>query len=139
MHTILAGALEGLGIEARLFVPEIAQAFSGFLCFQHHTAGDLVIAGEKVAGSAQRRQRRALLQHGGLLLATSPHARELPGILELTGRSLTVEDTCTSVLRAFSQHTGWLLLSADWLPEERQRLADLATNKYSQETWNDKR
>ncbi len=42
--------------------------------------------GEAICGSAQRRVAAgAVLQHGSLLLAQSPFAPELPGILELTG------------------------------------------------------
>jgi lipoate-protein ligase A len=37
----------------------------------------------KICGSAQRRRRGAILQHGSLLLAKSPFAPELPGIAEL--------------------------------------------------------
>jgi lipoate-protein ligase A len=66
-----------------------------FLCFQRRTAGD-VVAGtqvaDKIAGSAQRRQRGALLQHGSILLARSARAPELPGIAELTGVALTTGD-----------------------------------------------
>ena len=51
--------------------------FTGLLCFQHLTPGDLLLQGAKVVGSAQRRHRGALLQHGGILLAASPHAPEL--------------------------------------------------------------
>ena len=63
-----------------------------FLCFQRRTPGDLLIGGAKVLGSAQRRRKTAVLQHGGLLLAQSAHAPELAGIAELTGRELEPGD-----------------------------------------------
>lgn len=40
----------------------------------------------KIAGSAQRRRRDALLQHGSVLLDQSCHAPELPGILQMAQR-----------------------------------------------------
>jgi lipoate-protein ligase A len=43
----------------------------------------LVSGGYKLLGSAQRRSRKALLQHGSLLLRASPLAPELPGMSEL--------------------------------------------------------
>jgi lipoate-protein ligase A len=46
----------------------------------------VVCEGAKIAGSAQRRRRGAVLQHGSILLARSPAAPELPGIVELAGR-----------------------------------------------------
>lgn len=67
---------------------------SPFLCFQRRAAGDLLLNGHKVGGSAQRRGRRSLLQHGSLLLAQSPFAPELPGVLELAG--VTIEPTVLS-------------------------------------------
>jgi lipoate-protein ligase A len=54
-----------------------------FLCFERRSVGDIVAAGYKIMGSAQRRSRGALLQHGSLLLSRSPHAPSLPGIAEL--------------------------------------------------------
>lgn len=56
-----------------------------FLCFQRRTTEDLVISGYKILGSAQRRSAVGLLQHGSLLLAASPFAPQLPGIIELRG------------------------------------------------------
>jgi lipoyl(octanoyl) transferase len=58
---------------------------ANFLCFSRGDANDLVIAGHKVLGSAQRRRRGAVLQHGSLLLERSPVAPEYPGITELSG------------------------------------------------------
>jgi lipoate-protein ligase A len=54
-----------------------------FLCFQRRTSEDLVVAGYKVLGSAQRRTRDAMLQHGSLLLRASVYAPQLPGIGDL--------------------------------------------------------
>ena len=39
----------------------------------------------KIVGSAQRRRRGAVLQHGSLLAAASPAAPGLPGLAELCG------------------------------------------------------
>lgn len=54
-----------------------------FLCFQRRTDGDIVIGKHKVVGSAQRRLKKSLLQHGSILLAQSKFAPELVGIKEL--------------------------------------------------------
>lgn len=55
-----------------------------FLCFQREAAPDLVVRGHKILGSAQRRRRGAVLQHGSLLLRASAHTPELLGLCELT-------------------------------------------------------
>lgn len=62
-----------------------------FLCFARGDARDIVIGGRKIVGSAQRRRRGAVLQHGSILLRTSSHAPEFPGIRELTGIDLTAD------------------------------------------------
>ena len=59
-----------------------------FLCFQRRSEFDLICGGYKILGSAQRRSRNALMQHGSLLMRASVHAPQLPGLVELTGRRL---------------------------------------------------
>jgi lipoyl(octanoyl) transferase len=139
MHVIIAAALNEFGIESHLHVPSVEARFAGTLCFQHLAAGDLLIGSSKVAGSAQRRQRGALAQHGGILLARSQHAPMLPGIHELTGRCLTTQELCDSVRRSFAARTGWNLVAGDWTDAECQAIEELAATKYSQDWWNRKR
>jgi lipoate-protein ligase A len=139
MHVIIADALRELGVDSRLHEPDNDLRFRGPLCFQHFTAGDLMIGSSKIVGSAQRKQRGALMQHGGILLASSSFTPGLPGILELTGRSLTVQQTCDTVRRSLVKVTGWQVVESDWNKAELNRIADLANNKYSQDPWNRKR
>ncbi len=54
-----------------------------FLCFLRRSPEDIVVAGAKIVGSAQRRHSGALLQHGSVLLARSRFAPELPGLAEV--------------------------------------------------------
>lgn len=56
------------------------------LCFLRQDSHDLCLAGQKVLGSAQRRRRGALLQHGSLILSHSEWAPEVAGLIDLTGR-----------------------------------------------------
>jgi lipoate-protein ligase A len=139
MHELIAAALAALGVTARLHVPAGDAPFHGFLCFQHRTAGDLLLGPGKVVGSAQRRQHRALLQHGSMLLAASPHAPMLPGIRELSGRTLGTDETCAAVQEEWGRATGWPLRAGDWTDAERRRIEELAGGKYGRDEWNGKR
>jgi lipoate-protein ligase A len=139
MHEIIRQALQELGVMAPLRSPASDPPFTGVLCFQHITPGDLVIGSAKVVGSAQRRQRGALLQHGGILLARSPHAPELPGIRELSGKSPTEEEVANAVSEEFARQTNWPLVPAPWSDAEQQRIRQLVATKYMRETWNQKR
>jgi lipoate-protein ligase A len=129
MHAILGDALAECGVRVAAHTATDREAFVGPLCFQHHTAGDLVVGAAKVVGSAQRRQRGALMQHGAVLLASSPATPTLPGILELAGVRLTAERLGGAVLGAFARATG----------AERARIAALVAEKYTRDQWNRKR
>jgi lipoate-protein ligase A len=139
MHAIITVALNDLGVIAHPHTPCADSHFAGVLCFQQVSAGDVVIGQAKVVGSSQRRQRGALLQHGAILLSQSPYTPALPGIRELTGRSLATPEICSAVCRAFARETGWQLLSEGLTSAEHQRLEELAATKYAQDAWTLKR
>jgi lipoate-protein ligase A len=97
-HETLTATLRELGIAAELYriTPAVCRGSSAldrglqpFLCFQRRTCSDIVYGGAKIVGSAQRRRRGAVLQHGSILLARSQFAPELPGIEDLAG--VTIE------------------------------------------------
>ncbi len=56
-----------------------------FLCFLRQNPNDIVEAktGQKVVGSAQRRRRGVILQHGSILMRASKLASDIPGICDL--------------------------------------------------------
>jgi lipoate-protein ligase A len=78
-----------------------------FLCFQRRTAGDVLLGEWKIAGSAQRRLRRAVLQHGSILLSRSPFAPELPGICDLASIALDAAEFARRLRAALSSRLGW--------------------------------
>jgi lipoate-protein ligase A len=139
MHTIIASALAELNVFTTMYVPAGEESFAGTLCFRHFTAGDLLIGSAKIVGSAQRKQRGALLQHGAILLARSRHAAVLPGIKELSGRALLPAAVRAAIARQFTQQTGWKLVSGNLTPAESQRVEHLVIDKYTQDRWNCKR
>jgi lipoate-protein ligase A len=56
-----------------------------FFCFDRTAAIDLVSGGRKIVGSAQRRTRRAFLQHGSILLGDHPTAPGSVSLADLAG------------------------------------------------------
>ena len=109
------------------------------LCFLHHTPGDLILNGAKVAGSAQRKLRGAFLQHGAVLLAQSSFTPLLPGIRERAGAVPSLETIAARVCHEFYLATGWQQVNGDWSAAERSRIAELVREKYSNDEWNRKR
>ena len=96
VHQQVIDLLSEHGIQASLVTSDEAEsnANQSFLCFQRRTKGDVVVADSKICGSAQRRLRNALLQHGSLLLRQSAHAPELPGLIELNGSNVEWNTLC---------------------------------------------
>lgn len=139
MHRILAAALRQLGVAVCLHEPEHERPFSEFLCFHHLARGDLVLENCKVVGSARRRRRGAELLHGSILLAASPHTPMLPGIAELSGRTLSADAVQVAVQEEFQHDTAWSLIAGDWTDEERDQVRWLTKQVYTQPSWNQKR
>jgi lipoate-protein ligase A len=97
------------------------------LCFAREDEHDLVLDGHKVLGSAQRRRRGAILQHGGLLLKASAVTPELLGIADLrpsVDLSGLPEQLGQSLLRevAFDSESGMLTVAE----EQAARIISLA-------------
>jgi lipoate-protein ligase A len=70
INRLLLAALHGLGVGASVATPATRAASPGMSpCFDEPAAGELVVDGRKLAGSAQWRMEGALLQHGSILLA----------------------------------------------------------------------
>jgi lipoyl(octanoyl) transferase len=139
MHAIIAAALGEEDVACSMHRGTDKERFAGTLCFQHLTPGDLLIGSAKIAGSAQRRQRGALLQHGAILLAGSEYTPALPGIKELSGRTIPTDVMVQAVVNHFVCATGWRLVSEDWTGGELERVEQLTDAKYTQDSWNRKR
>lgn len=137
VHTSLIGLWAGMGIQASLWGRTVDEKVGKppFLCFQRRSPGDVVVGGAKVAGSAQRRLRGAVLQHGSILLARSPAAPELDGLTELADVSLDVDYLCHIWGEALASRLGLVWYSEPLSAEECQQAAWLVDVKYGAEPW----
>ncbi|HJZ57323.1 MAG TPA: biotin/lipoate A/B protein ligase family protein [Gemmataceae bacterium] len=139
-HHVLQAVLADHGIRSRAVVCGEEKQLGEVLCFLHQTAGDVLIDGSKVAGSAQRKMRGALLQHGSILLGRSALAPQLPGIRELSGKTdLTREALAHGLCRQFAANTGWVIEEDDWTAAESARIPEIRAQKYANPEWNAKR
>ena len=97
IHAMLAGAVRRLGAEVDLArAPTRTPGLAAGACFAGAVGGELVVAGDKLLGSAQLREGGALLQHGSLLLDGDQH---LVTDLALGPAQLTRSRSLTEVLR----------------------------------------
>jgi lipoate-protein ligase A len=140
MHHMVQAVLREHGMKAHGVVCGEETKLGDVLCFLHQTPADLTLNGSKVAGSAQRKLRGALLQHGSLLLNRSPHAPALPGINDAAGRELfTASSLSASIVDQFANDTGWTLKPDDWTADERTAAERIKSEKYANAAWNGKR
>jgi lipoate-protein ligase A len=125
-----------------------------FLCFQRRARGDVILTnrrkddkeltGEnlrswKVLGSAQRRYRGAILQHGSLLLQTSPAAPELTGLNDLLNL-VEIDDFWLNMMTFRIGLNVELDVEIAELPLWVQLEArELANTKYGSEAWTKRR
>lgn len=91
VHQAIIAVLQPAGVPVALRGAARPDLEGRFLCFSRGDPFDVVCAGFKVLGSAQRRRKRAVLQHGSLLIRRSEWTPEFPGICDLTPRELDLE------------------------------------------------
>jgi lipoate-protein ligase A len=141
MHErVILPALNRLGLAGHVqVVRDDSHELSSVLCFQQPTPGDLTCAGHKIVGSAQRKRRQALLQHGAILLARSEYTLELPGIQELTGRRLDVQSLQEAIVAQLQLETGWDAMPDVWTAAEERLILEKAHGQYASADWNEKR
>ena len=69
INRLLLAAISALGVAATLASRTGRESSPGLApCFDHPSAGELVVGGRKLVGSAQWRHDGALLQHGSILV-----------------------------------------------------------------------
>jgi lipoate-protein ligase A len=125
IHRALADALNGLGERAVVaggvdpggIALSKHAAASGYNCFANPVRADVMINGRKIAGAAQRRTRRGLLQQGSI-----------QGIVMKT-------DLAEKFAQALSTNCSEIEISEELF----QRAQELAQRKYGTESWLRKR
>jgi lipoate-protein ligase A len=139
-HHILQAVLKEHGVKSHAVVCGEEQKLGAVVCFLHQTPGDLLIDGSKVAGSAQRKMRGALLQHGSILLHRSAFVPHLSGICDGPGAPEFAPAELADVLKtAFAADTSWTVTPDTWTVEELTRTAAVRAEKYVNPEWNEKR
>ena len=158
---LLAG-LEVLGIPAKMTVPVAAYGQrkkqpGSAACFDAPSHYEVTVEGRKLVGSAQVRKNGVILQHGSILLQFSaekfvdllrlPSAQKrtettemLKGratsIEEVLGRSVSWQEVYGPMPNAFASALGITLEQGELTREEQANSAELAAEKYSQDSWN---
>jgi lipoate-protein ligase A len=105
-----------------------------FLCFARGDRRDLLCRGFKVVGSAQRRRRRAVLQHGSILLRRSPFLPEFPGLLDLEKTEVDESRLARMLARHCARVLGTSIQEGTLTPAEQTLARHLTDHKYAAAT-----
>ena len=142
-HKTLLEALATFAVVGRLFEADAGDAekprSSAFLCFERRTPGDVLCENQKICGSAQRRRRGALLQHGSVLLHTSRHAPELRGIAEITGGDLSAAELAMTWAGLLARELGFRLERSALSSPEHALAAQFARDQFQSAVWTNRR
>jgi len=118
VHRGVRAALAACGIEGDLTA--VAPPGESEACFQKPVRFDIMAAGRKVSGAAQRRTREGLLHQGSILLPDPARNGDLRRVFA----------------RAFSARLELALEPGELTPSESARAALLEQERYATETWN---
>jgi lipoyl(octanoyl) transferase len=126
INKALVAGLKRLGIAAELSGDVRRSAFgSVHPCFAEPAAGEVVVAGRKLVGSAQRCDQRTLLQHGSILLedgqddvariARVPFdlASRATSVRSVMGEPVTVRLVAEKIVEGFEEVCGICLAPCD--------------------------
>lgn len=141
VHEALVDVLAEFGILASLHCGEKRSPPDGqaFLCFQRRAPGDVMVGDAKVAGSAQRRLRGAVLQHGSVLLGPSAAAPELAGLEPWVPSGFCAGQLVERWLPHLGQQLGFSWLREPLSDDERRQASLVEADKYRSEVWTRKR
>ena len=137
VHTAIIETLAGIGVDCAMRGEDHARTEEPFLCFVRGDRHDIHCHGQKVVGSAQRRRKGAVLQHGSILLGHSPHAPQISGIRDLMDGLKSVEtpsqisDLETRIGVAIAETLGTVQRIAEWPHNVAvERIAELEASQY---------
>lgn len=134
LHDAVITCLTGLGLEANRDgeTDDSTPTRGPFFCFARRHRYDVLIGGDKIAGSAQRRTREAVLQHGSIILANR-YAQQ-PTAAAPTAFEEAVEQVLARFPSDVSAGVDIAIEPGSWQDEEVAAAGDLIA-KYTGDEW----
>jgi lipoate-protein ligase A len=144
---VLVQAIRSLEVDAALSkgsAPELSRSQNP--CFSFPTPHEIEVLGKKIVGSAQKRDKDALLQHGSIPLAMDYdlYAAGANFPADMLQKSMTTwkdisrstpDELRKAFVKSFSEFVGTDLVSMAFGPADLERIAELR-KKYSSDAWN---
>jgi len=130
VHEAIILGLQNLGIRAELERKQSKRP-DPYFCFVSPSQYDVVEAGRKIVGSAQRRKNKAFFQHGSILMDDK---------ISFEGAEKGYEEKIIdSLVWGFEKKLGIKLVLGQLTKEEVKLSQELRQTKYSTQNWNYRR
>lgn len=144
VHLAIQSGLAEQGVSVELYEAAAGEKVKAsptdpFLCFERRAVGDIVCDGAKVGGSAQRRLKNALIQHGSLLISRSQFAPELPGLKETSGVEVDTDLLIDKVAKRLESALEFEFSISKVSSAEAERAEKIIEEKFAAETWTARR
>lgn len=124
VHEAIVDCLRRCGYPATIRGKTRSHSPEPFLCFSRSDSHDVVLAGHKILGSAQRRRKGAILQHGSLLVRSSPTTPEHLGLTDLVPSGSLDQATLAMVPQRLAQ----AVVSGSLSEKELESVTEKLTN-----------
>ena len=149
ISTVLMNAFNALGLNAYLSKGSPSHlSKSSNPCFSFPTPHELEINGKKIVGSAQKRNKQALLQHGSIPISMNYdlYARGTHSPTRLIKRSMTTlnevsdktkDDLSRALVESFQAFIRQPMEEFEFTREDKKAIAEIE-RKYNSKEWNHK-
>ena len=95
----------------------------------------MILGQSKVGGSAQRRLKKSLLQHGSILLKRSTSGPELAGLEDLSGVTLAPSEFVSAWTKRLSDTLETRLVEAVLSPQEHETAEKYRQKVFQNDEW----
>ena len=147
ISNVLVNAFKAIGVDAYLSRGSSSHfSRSNNPCFSFPTLNEIEVGGKKIVGSAQKRNNKALLQHGSIpismdyeLYASGTHSkaniikRSMTTLSEISKK--TRDDLSQSLINSFHVFIGEPLKEFEFNVRDKQAIVEIE-KKYSSRDWN---
>lgn len=138
VHQALVETLGDFGVYAEINQTAQPELEKKFLCFQRRAVNDVLVEGHKICGSAQRKRRLAVTQHGSVILSTSDSAPQIKGLDEL-GLNVSLGEFQDRWLIRLSAKLNCQFEPGELTAAENDETKQLIERKFASASWNEKR
>jgi lipoate-protein ligase A len=136
LHGLVARALAHFGVDAaERGAPDAHPDDAQALCFERRMPVDLLAAGRKLCGSAQRRRGDVLLQQGSILLAPNPLVPACVSVADLATVPCHRDDLARALARAAAGVLGEPAEPGTPTSAELALAAEIRAARYGHPSW----